>query len=340
MIRLVDMSEGKEKFDIIAIGDTTQDVFLDMDELSVMCDLDGDNCRICFDYADKIPVNKKTDVSAVGNAANHAIGAGRLGLKAGIYTVVGNDDQGRKAKEIFSENGVATDYMVFDEKKGTNLSVVINYKGERTIFVYHEPREYKLPELPETEWVYLTSASGEGASLLHDQMVPYLDQNKGVKLAFNPGTFQMSLGLKELKPLLERTEVLFLNREESKRVLEVDTLDIEKLVSGFHAMGVKTMVLTDGPDGAYVSSGSEINFLKIFRGPVIERTGCGDAFGSGFLSALVKGLSVPEAMLWGNGNSTSVLQFIGAREGLLKEEGMEKILKDNSDITPELWQSN
>lgn len=340
MIRLVDMSKEKQKFDVIAIGDTTQDIFLEMDDLSVMCDLDGDNCRICFDYADKIPVNKKTDVAAVGNAANHAIGAARLGLKAGIYTVVGDDDQGQKAKKIFSKNGVATDYMAFDDKHGTNLSIVINYKGERTIFVYHEPREYKLPQLPETEWVYLTSASGEGVDLLHDQVVPYLDQNKGVKLAFNPGTFQMSLGLKKLKPLLERTEILFLNREESERVLEVDTSDIEKLVSGFHAIGVKMMVLTDGPDGVYVSGGSEITFLKIFRGPVIERTGCGDAFGSGFLSALVKGKSVSEAMLWGNGNSTSVLQYIGAREGLLREKSMGKILKDNSDITPELWQSN
>jgi ribokinase len=334
------MTNEKEKFNIIAIGDTTQDIFLDMDDLSVMCDLDGDNCRICFDYADKIPVNKKTDVAAVGNAANHAIGAGRLGLKTGIYTVVGNDDQGQKAKKIFSENGVVTDYMAFDKKNGTNLSIVINYKGERTIFVYHEPREYKLPELPETEWVYLTSASGEGVSLLHEQVVPYLDDNKDVKLAFNPGTFQMNLGRKKLIPLLERTEILFLNREESKRVLEVDTVDVEKLVSGFHSIGVKKMVLTDGPDGVYVSDGTEISFLKIFRGPVIERTGCGDAFGSGFLSALVKGKTIQEAMLWGNGNSTSVLQHIGAREGLLREDGIEKILKENSDITPGIWQSN
>ena len=47
-------------FDIVSIGDTTQDIFLQMSDASVQCDLDGGNCKICFDYADKIAVEKKT----------------------------------------------------------------------------------------------------------------------------------------------------------------------------------------------------------------------------------------------------------------------------------------
>jgi sugar/nucleoside kinase (ribokinase family) len=149
-------------FDVIAIGDTTEDIFLKMSDASLQCDLDGRNCKICFDYADKIAVDTKTIVAAVGNAANHAIGASRLGLSSALYTVVGDDDQGKESLEVLEKNAVDTRYVVFDQKRGTNLSVVINFKGERTIFVYHEPRDYQLPPLEEPKWIYLTSASGEG----------------------------------------------------------------------------------------------------------------------------------------------------------------------------------
>ena len=324
-------------YDVIAIGDTTQDIFLQMSDASLQCDLDGNNCKICFDFADKIAVEKKTDVPAVGNAANHAIGVARLGLRAALYAVVGEDVQGTRAKEVLAENKVDTQYLAFDKKHGTNLSIVINYRSERTIFVYHEPREYQLPMFAPTSWVYLTSASGEGVDALHVQTLAYLQKNNDVGLAFNPGTHQMRLGKGKLKPLLARTGILFLNREECQRVLEVKTADIKELAQGFHKLGVKTMVITDGPKGSYASDGTRMWFLDIFEGPVVERTGTGDAFGSGFLSAVIKGKDIPEAMLWGNANSTSVVQYIGAREGLLQEDALLHLIDEQSAIKPKVY---
>lgn len=325
---------SKSEFDVIAVGDTTQDIFLKMSDASLQCDADHNNCKICFDYADKIAVGQKTDIPAVGNAANHAIGVARLGLRSALYTVVGDDDQGRKAKDVLEQNGVSTDYVTFDKEHGTNLSVVINYRGERTIFVYHEPRSYQLPLFSHTSWIYLTSASGEGVEALHMQMIDYLSVHPHIRLAFNPGTHQMRLGKKKLLSLLERSFVLFLNRQEAAEVLEVTTSDVSELVRGYHDIGVKVMVLTDGPDGSYVSDGSNVYFADIFDGPVVERTGCGDAYGSGFLSAYIKGKSVQEAMLWGNANSTSVVQYIGAREGLLTEEAVRKMIEENPHVKP------
>ncbi len=328
---------SQQGFNVIAVGDTTQDIFLKMADASLQCDLDGKNCKICFDYADKIAVEGKTDVPAVGNAANHAIGAARLGLKAAIYTVVGDDDQGHKAEQVLSENNVDTKYVTFDKEHGTNLSVVINFQAERTIFVYHEPRQYRLPDLEEPEWIYLTSASGKGVAELHRQALSYLDEHPAVKLAFNPGTHQIHLGKDELLPLLQRTSLLFLNREESIEILDSDTADVKELINGFKAVGVKEMVLTDGPAGAYASDGDKIWHVGIFDGPVIERTGAGDAYGSGYLSAIIKGKDVPTAMQWGNANSTSVVQFVGAREGLLMQDAAEAMIEENPKIKPEIY---
>jgi sugar/nucleoside kinase (ribokinase family) len=323
------------KYNMIAIGDSTQDVFLELSDASLQCDIDSTNCKICLDYADKIAVDKKTDIPAVGNAANHAIGVARLGLKTAIYTILGDDVQGNLSRDVFKENNVDAKYVSLDQEHGTNFSAVINFKGERTILVYHEPRQYQLPAFEATDWIYLTSASGDGVEELHDQVLKYLNENPGVKMAFNPGTHQMHLGKTKLQPLLTKTSILFLNRQESAEVIGLKTSDIKELVKEYHDLGVKTMVITDGPDGSYVSDGKQVWFLKIFRGPVVERTGAGDSYGSGFMSAIIKGKSIPQAMLWGNANSTSVVLHIGAREGLLKEDALLDLIQENSDIVPE-----
>ncbi len=323
--------------DVVAVGDTTEDIFLGLHDASLQCDIDGGSCKLCLDYADKIAVESKTVVPAVGNAANHAIGIARLGLQAGVYTVVGNDDQGKKAKEVFEQNHVDSSYLSFDEKRGTNLSIVINFRTERTILVYHEPRTYQLPDISPTKWIYLTSASGSGVKDLHAQTLEFLDKHPETKLAFNPGTHQIHLGKDELMPVLKKTNLLFVNREEAAQVLENETRDIKTLAQGFHDMGIATVVITDGPDGAYASDSRQIYHLDIYPGEVVERTGAGDAFGSGMLAALIHKQTLVEAMRWGNANSTSVVQYIGAREGLLERPAIEHMIKEHADITPRVF---
>ena len=327
------------RMDVIAVGDTTEDIFLGLHDASLQCDIDGANCKLCLDYADKIAVESKVIVPAVGNAANHAIGVARLGLSSGLYTIVGKDDQGEKAKTILEQNHVDTSFLNFDEQHGTNLSIVINFRTERTILVYHEPRNYQLPDISPATWVYLTSASGDGVAALHEQVLGFLDTHPETKLAFNPGTHQIHLGKDELLPMLKKTNILFVNREEAAQVLEIETRDIKKLASGFHDIGIETVVITDGPEGAYASDGKTIYHLDIYPGPVIERTGAGDAFGSGMLAALVHEQSLTDAMRWGNANSTSVVQFIGAREGLLERPAIEHMIAEHADITPRVFAS-
>lgn len=316
------------------MGDTTEDIFLGMHDASLQCDIDGANCKLCLDYADKIAVESKVDISAVGNAANHAIGIARLGLSSGLYTIVGKDDEGEKTKTILEQNGVDSSFVVFDEEHGTNLSIVINFRTERTILVYHEPRTYQLPDVSPAKWMYLTSASGNGVKDLHAQTVQFLDAHPETKLAFNPGTHQIHLGKEELLPVLTKTNLLFVNREEAAQVLEIETRDIKTLASGFHQLGIETVIITDGPDGAYASDGRNIYFLAIYPEPVVERTGAGDAFGSGVLGALIHGKSIVDAMQWGNANSTSVVQYIGAREGLLERPAIEHMIKEHADVSP------
>lgn len=326
-----------DKMDIVAIGDSTEDIFLGLHDASVQCAIDGHSCMLCLDYGEKIGVDSKTIISAVGNAANHAIGVARLGCSTGIYTIVGDDDEGKRALEIFQQNKVDTAFVAIDAKHGTNLSIVINFKSERTILVYHEPRTYTLPDLASPSWIYLTSASEGGVEVLHQQVVAYLELHPNVRVAFNPGTHQIKLGKDLLMPLLAKTAIIFVNREEAARVLEVETRDVKVLAKAFHDIGISTVVITDGPDGSYASDGRQIYHLARFPVKEVERTGAGDAYGSGFLAALVNKKTIPEAMQWGGANAASVVQHIGGREGLLEQGAIAHMIQEYVDITPRVF---
>lgn len=330
----------KKKFDIISIGDTTLDVFLELDEgnAKVVCQNKDEDCVIQLAWADKIPVKKVTKVYAVGNAANVAVGCARLGLKSGLYTILGEDSTGKQCFEQLKLEGVYKDYIIWDKKRGTNYSAVINYKGERTILVFHEPRDYDLPKLAKSEWIYLT-ATGNHDERLHEQVVEYVKKT-GAKLGFNPGDIQLREGLEVLKPVIENSTVVFVNKEEAERLVGKNE-DIKTLLKLLHHEGAKIVVITDGKNGSYSFDGSNFYFQEVLRVPLIEMTGTGDSYSTGFISALHLGHDIPEAMEWGTVNAAAKLQKIGGQEGLLHRRGMEgfingtaqlDFIKDNSGL--------
>jgi len=321
----------KPKFDLISIGDTTLDVFLELEqEVKVVREKNGTK-YLGLAYAEKIPVKKLTNVLAVGNSANVAVGGSRLGLKTALYTVLGNDEIGEEMAKVLTKEGVFKNYIVFDKKKKSNFSAVLNYKAERTILVYHEHRNYNLPNLGSTNWLYYSSLA-EGHSKLHSQIPQYIKKSKA-KLGFNPGSHQLNEGLQRLRPILKVCMVLFVNREEAQTLVGRER-NIKRLMEKLHKEGPKIIVITEGPKGSYASDGKNLYHLKIFPAPLVERTGAGDSFSTGFLSALAYGKKVPDAMRWGTVNSASVIQKIGAREGLLYKNEMQKILKRHPGFRP------
>ncbi len=331
------------KFDVISIGDTTLDVFLELDEsdAKVQCGPDGEDCKLLLSWPDKIPVKKMTNVPAVGNAANVAVGCARLGLKSALYTILGKDQSGKEAFEKLKSEKVAKDYIVWDKNRGTNYSTVINLKGERTILVYHQPRTYSLPTLAKTDWIYLT-AIGHGHEKLDQQIIDYVDKT-GAKLGFNPGDQQLKEGFEALKPIIKKCTVFFVNKEEAERLLG-QKADAKTLLKLMHNEGPNIVVITDGPKGSYSFDGTNYYFQEVLRVPLIEMTGTGDSYATGFISALHLGKDIKEAMKWGTTNAAAKLQQIGAQAGLLTRKQMEgfmngtvklDFIKDNSGLNVE-----
>lgn len=316
--------------DFIAIGDTTVDEFIKLKEARVTCDVNDQDCTISMKWGDKIPYDFAELVPAVGNAANAAVAAARLGLSSGFVSNVGKDKFGEDILTVFRHEGVDTQYIAVNDGIPTNHHYVLMYDSERTILIRHEVYPYLIPEgFVPPKWIYLSSA-GEHSEAFHLELATWLASHPETKLAFQPGTFQMTMGKEKLAPLYAISEVVACNKEEAERILGLGETDMKVLLTEMRALGPKIVIITDGPNGAYSYDGTEMLSVPMYPDPKppVSRTGAGDAMTSTVVAALALGKSLREALLWGPINSMSVVQQIGAQKGLLSREALEKCLTE------------
>ena len=323
-------------YDFIAIGDTVTDAFIKLKEASVHCDINTEKCVICMRFADKIPYEDVFVVPAVGNSANAAVSASRLGLKSALVSNLGDDYFGKECLDVFIAEKVGTEFIKVHRGRKTNYHYVLWYDADRTILIKHEEYPYEMPasqrgepDIGEPRWIYLSSA-GSNSRDFHRRIESYLGAHPAIKLAFQPGTYQIKLGTDELAGIYARTEAFFCNKEEAQRILETKEEDVKTLMRMLAGLGPKIVAVTDGVKGAYAYDGSQAWFIPLYPDPKppLQRTGAGDAFSSTFTVALALGKSVEESLRWGPINSMSVVQGIGARQGLLKMDELQKYLQD------------
>ena len=315
-----------ESIDFLSIGDITVDDFIRLKTAHIHEEKGELSPELCITFGDKLEYEFRKQVRAVGNSANAAVSAARLGLRTGFISDAGEDESGRGCREELLQNKVITDYFRLHQGMITNFHYVLWYGADRTILVKHQEYPYKMPELPvEPKWMYLSSI-GQSSLPYHKEIGAYLSAHPNVKLAFQPGTFQMEFGTEALSEVYKNTAVFFCNVEEAQRILKITEKDIKVLMVKLRELGPKIVVITDGQKGAYAYDGTEGYSMPIYPGDAYERTGAGDAFSSTFTSALALGKTMLEALMWGPVNSMSVVKFIGAQEGLLSREKLEGYL--------------
>src|SRR3989344_3062818 len=324
----------EKRYDVVAIGDTVIDAFIKLteaDQADVRGEPDHSNYKICLPFAEKIPYEEVYIINAVGNAANGANSASRLGLQSAIVTNLGDDQNGKDCIQSFKENNVDTKFIKINSGIKTNYHYVLWYQSERTILTKHEKYHYELPNIGEPKWLYFSSV-GKDAFPFHNIVAEYLDAHPDTRLAFQPGKNEILLGKEKLAPLYNHADLFFCNVEEAQKILGKNDgdADIKNLLQEMRKLGPKTVVITDGPKGAYAYDGNDVWFMEPYPDPKtpLERTGAGDAFSSTVMSAIILGKSLPEALAWGSINAMSVVQEIGAQKGLLSQDKIEEYLRN------------
>ncbi|HET7465309.1 MAG TPA: carbohydrate kinase family protein [Candidatus Dormibacteraeota bacterium] len=319
--------------DVLTIGDPTIDTSIRIHDAHVALQVHPERAELHIDYADKIPVDEMYR-STGGNCVNAARAARRLGLDVAVYGVTGDDLDGRWIRQELAHARVDTSLMAVDRKRSTNASIALIFRGERTLFVWHQPRHYHLPVLPETAWIYATSVGplGPAISDLHSALLRALRHQPAARLAFSPGTHQLRMGAKAIAPMLCATELLLLNREEAEELTCRPKAEPRELLQRLHALGPRKVVMTDGIRGSYGYDGERYLRTGVLKMPVVDRTGAGDSYGATVMTALHLGLDLGTAMAWGTAQAAFVVSALGAAPGLVDRRRLQAVVGEHPGL--------
>jgi ribokinase len=303
---------------ILAIGAATQDVFLKAGDVFKAWRHKG------VDY-ERLPLGAKLEVEEViystgGGACNAAVTFARQDLHSLFMGTIAHDVAGQAVLAQLDEENINTSHVSFDAKHSTGYStLLLSPSGERTVLVYrgasahYSQENFDLSGI-DADWLYISSMGGAMDVL---ESIVRQASEKGIKVMCNPGSGELKQ-IDKLKPLLEDIDVLSVNKEEMQLLVHGDSIE-ELVLHGMHYCPV--VIVSDGPKGVCASDGEVIVAAGMYEDvPVIDRTGAGDAFGSGFLSQWAQGKSLEESILFASANSTSVVGQIGAKAGILHRD--------------------
>jgi len=315
---------------VVCIGDALIDTFLSIHDAARYCRVDHEHMEICFEAGAKILVDD-AQFQLGGNACNVSVGLSRLGFSCYLAAEIGGDEFAEKIMKGLLHDHINLELLKQTKEAASTFSVCLNFKKERTLFVRHIVREHDIDLTKITpDVVYLTSLGKEWESL-YAKAKTYV-QNTHAKLAFNPGSTQLASGREKFKDILAITDILLVNKEEAEEVLygevqhtENSANTIETMLRQLQKFGPKIICITDGTNGSVAIDEKGTLYKEgIVSVEVVEKTGAGDAFSSGFLAGIIEGKTIQEAMKYGALNSASVITKYGAQPGLLTKEELSK----------------
>jgi sugar/nucleoside kinase (ribokinase family) len=344
-------------FDVVTIGTAVRDAFV------VLKDIKDKNIRIikdhrfktgravAFSYGSKISIPSIVFETG-GGATNAAATFGRQGFKTACFCVVGADVSGETIMRELRKEKVEFLFKIDPQKEHkTGYSIILlSPSGERTILTYRGASEDLRPKMIpwdriKSRWLYLAPLGGTSPEVFAEIIRTAI--SKKIAVAVNPSQKTLAMGLDWFSRAVKGVSVLILNEEEASYLTGLPYGADEKIFQKLDEAFGGIVVMTKGPKGVVASDGKRIYSAGVFKEKVlVDRTGAGDAFGSGFLSGLMhlkKGgmfrlelvtpYDIKFALRLGSANGTSVVEHIGAKAGILSRAGFKEKRWGNLPIT-------
>ena len=310
-------------FNIITIGAATRDVYLKSRAIKIIRDHSFSTGEgECFALGSKIEIDELIFETG-GGATNTAVGFARQGLRTAFIGKIGaTDARGQEILRALKADKVSTDLVIRDKTRSTAYSVILlTARGERTVLVYRgASADFKIKDFKwstiKGQWLYVTSLGGQLGIL---KIIWRHAAINGLKIAWNPGQGELDRGYQALLPFIRQTDVMLLNQEEAAQLFNLTHEQDEVAFDQLRQVVKGIMVVTKGTDGAMAGNANVSWHSSTHHVDVVDTTGCGDAFGCGFVGTIIrtKG-NIPAALKFATANSESVIRHIGAKNGLLK----------------------
>ena len=301
--------------EVVCFGNATIDVFVHLAEEHLQ------NGKLCLLPDSKISVDK-IFFSTGGGATNTAVGLRKLGLKTGIVCAVGKDENAKKILEELKKENIDCSAVVKMRDYKTAYSVILTGFGADRIILTFGGATRHLESESQINWDFLQEAEWFCVSSLHSkpkllEKIFSFAEKKAILVAWNPGRSELKQGFKKLLPLLKKTTVLLLNNAEAEFLAKTKGTkeNLKKLQKA-----VPLVVITLGKKGSIAFDGQRFYSEKARKVRVLDSTGCGDAFNSGFIASIIRGKTISQALKLGSENAAQEIQFLGAKNNLIEKK--------------------
>jgi ribokinase len=274
--------------------------------------------------------------SCGGSAANTIVGLARLGLKTGFVGKVANDREGKLLLDDFSREKVDSQGVVVETKGASGVVMgFVDREGQRALYVAAGVNDTIGLEDIAHDYVgrgrllHLTSFVGARSFDSQKRLMERLPSD--IAVSFDPGMLYARKGLLKLKPIMQRAVAVMPNETELRLITGKG---YEEGARSLLAEGPRIVAVKLGAQGCFLTNGHESHLLKPYRVKVVDTTGAGDAWNTGFLYGLLANKKLRECGRLGNFVASRCIMQMGARTGLPRKADLRpfKNAKIASDV--------
>ena len=256
-----------------------------------------------------------------GSPSNIAMNTKKLGIHSLVASAVGKDGFGTFLINHLKNAGMDTSCV--QQAEDSTSMVVVTKSKSTPIPIFYRGADYHLSYTPKLEEALLNS------KIVHFSCWPISMQpvrrtiervieeaeKKGIVIAFDPNYHPMIWqkdedGVEYVKSIISKVDIVKPSEDDAERLFGKDTP--ENQIEKFLKLGAKLVIMTLGKDGSIVSNGKEMVSFETLATEVVDTTGAGDAFWSGFYAAIVKGHTIRQALKIGFAVSAYKLKYTGA----------------------------
>lgn len=318
---------------VLVVGSSVIDLFVEPEDNNKFEFFDK---KVSFTLGDKIPIKIKR-LGIGGNGANVSVGLARLGLRTSFFTYSGKDILSQEIEKTITNEGITllTDHAGDGH---SDLSIIFDFDSDRTIFSHHEylNHDFSYTDTEEISYIYLTSIGREWTGAY--RKVLDFARSRDIPIAFSPGSHQLADMNETFDDVFKYSRMLLMNKDEARKILSHYNMEeniTENILKKMKLFGAHIVSITDGSNGSWAIDGFDKMYdLETIPVESHEKTGAGDSYAAGFMAGVLSGQETPEAMRWGLLNAYSVMQKIGAQNGLATRDELNVLLSKHTELQP------
>lgn len=269
-----------------------------------------------------------------GSPANIAMNVKKLGINSIVASAVGSDSLGKFLIGHVYDSGIDTGCI---QQVDYSTSMVLITKSRNTpVPIFYRGADYHMAYTKEIEEAIKNSnivhfscwpISRLPVRKTMETIIEAARQNDTL-VCFDPNYHHMiwekgENGIEYVKSIISKADIVKPSEDDAERLFGKDTN--ENQIAKFLKLGAKLVIMTLGSEGAIASNGEETVKFNTMATEIVDTTGAGDAFWSGFYTAIVKGYTIREALNLGFAVSAYKLKHVGAVVDLPKLEEIKNI---------------